>query len=103
MYSLSSSPSRTTVSLPPLGKLTSQWNEFAQPVIAQEKPCPDQHAKNDRKVERFADAHMGSGCAAKIGCQQDRTQGGSTRNRIDDRTDEQEDSDANSQATTMRA
>jgi len=66
--------------------LTSQRNEHAQPVIAQEKCDPNQHAKNDRKVEWFADAHVGSGCAAKIGCQQDRTKDGSTRNRVDDST-----------------
>ena len=69
-----------------------------QPVFAQVKPCPDQHAEKDRKVERFAGAHVGGGCAAKIGCQQDCAENRRTRNHIDGRTDEQEDSDGDREA-----
>ena len=36
--------------LPP-GRLISQRNECAQPVIAQEEPCPGQHGEDDRDDE----------------------------------------------------
>src|SRR5713226_4190176 len=53
-------------------KLTAQRDECAQPVVAQEKASPDQHADIDREkdvaVEWVADAQVGSGCAAKIAC-----------------------------------
>src|SRR5688572_14186265 len=78
--------------------LTSQRDECPNSFIAEEDPCPDHHAENDRRVEWIADPHVSGSCAAKIACQQDRAKNGSTRNGIDDSTKELEDADANNDA-----
>lgn len=78
----------------PLRRLISQRKERAQPIIAQEKPTPDQHTDKDWKEDgepRIPDTHMGSDCTAQIGCQQDRAENRSTRNDIDDSTEKQDD------------
>src|SRR5204863_8013926 len=49
--------------------LIPQWDERAQPLIAQVKPAPDKHADNDREQNRepwIASAHVGGNCAAQI-------------------------------------
>jgi hypothetical protein len=51
-----------------LRTLTSQRNQFAQPLIAQEKAQPDQHTENDGEVKRIADTHMRRGRSAEIPC-----------------------------------
>src|SRR5712691_12392203 len=86
--------------LHPLRMLTSQWNQRTQPLIAQEKPSPDQHANDDREEERFAGAHVGSGCAAEIACHQDRTKNGGPRDSVDDRAGYFDDADG--QENTLR-
>ncbi len=46
--------------------LAFQRKERAQPVIAQEKPDPDQRADNDRHEIWIANAHMGCSCPTEI-------------------------------------
>src|SRR6266536_3725649 len=52
--------------------LISQGNQRAQPVIAQVKTKPDQHAENDREgywKQSFTNAHVSSDCTAEIASQ----------------------------------
>src|ERR1700674_4540464 len=62
----------------------SQRGEGAEPVFAQVKSSPDQHAKNDWEVERLTGAHVGNSCAAKIGGQQNGAEDRGRRNHVED-------------------
>src|SRR5437899_12161061 len=77
--------------------LTSQRNEFTQPLVAQEKSSPDHHAdiegEEDVGEEWIADAHVRGDSAAKIACQQDRAKNRGLGNSVEERTDQQHDPD----------
>src|SRR3954452_20354177 len=82
-------------------RLAPQRDQSAQPDIAQVQAAPDQHAEEDREEDRepaLLGAHVGRDRAAEIAGQQDRSQDGGARDDVEERRDEQDDSQAEDHA-----
>src|SRR5258708_7462447 len=77
------------------------WDERAQPRLAQVESSPRQNANIDREQrlakQRMANTQLNRDRAAQITGQQDRAQNGSTRVSIDSDTDELEYAEAHCQ------
>ncbi|MCU1318201.1 MAG: hypothetical protein JWN63_3523, partial [Candidatus Acidoferrum typicum] len=75
------------------GLRAAERDEVAEPVFAQVKSSPDEHAKNDWEVEGLTGSQVRNSCAAKIGCQQNGAEDRGRRNHIEDCAHEQDDTD----------
>src|ERR1017187_9525870 len=76
--------------------LAPHGNERPQFLVAQENAQPDQDADDDRKYlfeQGRAGAHLDSGCAAEVACEQDRAEHGGARNDVEDDAEQFEDAD----------
>src|SRR4029077_11810615 len=88
--------------LPVWPKLAPQWNECAQPVVAQVNPSPDDRADINRKQhfakKRISGGQLDRNRAAEIPGQQDRAKDRSTRKHVQENAHEFDDPERNGEA-----